>query len=748
MPIQIKTLRSDTQSAHLRGMPEHFRVPGPSGLSGIYDLLPAEQAYDFEDVYKGQSGEASLISDRLDTNPVIVHVLQLETAKKIADNTSNQLVAAGSDEEFRTAGLNATHAQRSVCSNRIALLKVMCDQFDQIELCQETTDNYQQKEHGLCVTYTKFSSSGDEILHQMQSEYSWALNSQDTVVWASFIHSNDHAENSKRLHAMLHRAATTCPQTRWTTGLRALLHDHMDQNTSTPVFIHQFNHVALEAQWQKSEASSKPFQAYSTTKRDGNKVVEFMGMASVMDLNVCDHKQSAYIRRVVKSTILDVARKVVGDSSQKRSNLFQVSIKICADDETHILTFKLFAGPEECTVSHVTCAQPMPAPHDRAARQGVFGILHINEPQITDIRSLPHGTLTHPTSFTRIGAYRQVRFNEQELNYIHMFGLTDGGMTSQDFPADAFQINYDMFLPPAKAVRISGAGWDVLATSYIEGSTSQVMTTITSINYPPYGTQIDHTRMKKNGGQTAPPQRKKGWGEDSQAKTFYVRGVVGSPLDKKNNLQFIQGDSTDGAALRAKYQKHLVELKDTISRTYTSVWQGPKFYENLANNSQKPAGQTHTMGEMWSSSWQKIIGGDIRSWYDRSSGTFKTPGDQTRWITDGDGVNIWSNIIGTDELSHIWMTFLLYFDQPGSGGGGGAWGDAQSALTKRADTIKLPPRPLAKSVQSKPAPELTQMQARIRALEAKLDQSRQDGNNTHLLQQVLSKLERPSALRY
>lgn len=721
---------------------------GPKGLSGDYDLLPDSQAYKFEDVYNEESGESSLISKRTQNEPIIAEVIQLETAKKKADQVSSTLITATTREQFETGSAVVTMAQRNVSSHRLALLKAMMDKAPDIELCQDTTEECTAGRK-LCVSYTRFASENDELLHQTQSQCSWVLPGQTADIFDEIIHTSDEVGNSKRLHTLLHLATISCPTTRWTSTLRNLLHDHRDGKTDTPAFQHQWTHVALSANWQKTEASAVPFKGYTATKQTQNGWVKFTGMPSIANLNVCDYKQSAYIRSLVRKTILYTALNIRDEVRRFHCNLFRVSVKIATENETHVLTFMPFAGPERCTVSHLQFKQPMRQTIDLSE---TLGILQINEDDIDNIRSLDNGEITAMDAYTCIGAYRQTRFNEQELNYIHLQGMEENDIESAYFTQYPLEINYDIPIPPAKAARISGTGWDVLVTSWLDTTKNEVATTITAINYPPYGTQLEYAHKKQNSSRnehSGPGNAvvKDKWLVDTPDKDFFVRGIVGTPHDQRLYLVLV---APNNPAMRRRTRERAVEIRNMISASYSNVWDANKnFFGNLEYNDRVDPANNMTIREVWSNEWKKTINDDIASWYRSRDGTFILPGGDTYWWA-GD-TSVWRNIITDRAMLTAWTAFLGTL-APADGVASQKRPSRSQPALAEPGMIRLPRRQAASAPPAKTAaktgPEITQMQARIQALEAKLDRSRQEANNAHLLQEVLSKLDRPSALRY
>ena len=660
MPAQLKKRPLRNNTDHLGRLPSSFQVPswlgkGAQGLSGEYDLLPESRAYSFEDVYTEESGESSLVSKRDLNQPIIAEAIQLETAKKQADSVSTLLITAQTREQFDHGSQVVTAAQRNVSRHRINLLKTMMERPPDIELCQDTTERTEAGRR-LCVTYTRFESKNDELLHQTQSAYSWTLPGKTADVWDEIVHSDDEVGNSTRLHTLLHWTSASCPSTTWTAGLRGMLHDHKDASTDTPVFVHQFTHGVLAANWQKSEASSKPFKAYTAT--NGN--IRLVGMASVVNINVCDHKQSAFIRSLVKKTIMNTGARIANDNDMFHSNLYRVSIKMITANETHILTYMPFAGPEECTVCHLQLEQPIPQP---IRPDETMGILQIPEDDIHNIRSLDDGMVTEMETYTCIGAYRQVRFNEQELNYIHLQGMMENELKPEFFTDEPLEINYDIPIPPAKSARISGAGWDVLVTSWVDTVKNAVATTITAINYPPYGTQVEHAnRPKKDQKDTTLPtdvrdkQREDKWRHDLRRKNFYLRGVFGSFFDKEKYMEIV--NPNDDKSWEEGYQEKLITIKDDLSRIYTSVWDSSKtFYGNLEANTQKPQNVTETAGEYWKREWKAYMKSDIEGRYrPDNGGGFDLPFGVYLKIADG-SVTEWMTLF-SDDVSQAWIRSL------------------------------------------------------------------------------------------
>ncbi len=397
---------------------------------------------------------------------------------------------------------------------------------------------------------------------------------------------------------------------------------------------------------------------------------------------------------------------------------------------------------------------------------------------ISDIRSLPVTTIIPDKPVICIGAFRNIRLSELDLNIVHIRGFAALLQGRKEFRLPSITTSdYDSPIPPVRAVRSSCDGWDILATSFKDGD--KMHTLITAISYPAYGIQLQNKKESARktpsawpslpapgpgrGGNARPAPARGGYAQpaprrapredkwliDTPDKDFFVRGVVGSPSDESKYLQLVARDDPE---MRQKTRQRAVLIRNMISSEYTAVWARDSFYDNLEFNHRAENDQGITMIEVWQDEWRKIIAGDIASWYDPAADTFNIPQASTHWWTDDKSGTVWPSIIRDGPMLSAWLKFLDYLSV--------SWGTQSRIRPSKTQpalagpgVIKLPaPRQKTRASEAqaapKPAPEITQMQARIQALEAKLDRSRQEANNAHLLQQVLSKLDQPSALRY
>jgi hypothetical protein len=93
-----------------------------------------------------------------------------------------------------------------------------------------------------------------------------------------------------------------------------------------------------------------------------------------------------------------------------------------------------------------------------------------------------------------LGAHRRNRLTEAQLNYVHAQGLLAHGFDTTLLPDSGLLSTGAQRLLPAKATKVTGTGLDVLASSFHVAD--QVYTTITVVQYPPFGTQFERSRSQ------------------------------------------------------------------------------------------------------------------------------------------------------------------------------------------------------------------------------------------------------------
>lgn len=739
-------------------------------LSGPHDTIPDNKGYKYDKIIRGGSGDTTLLtkdnrSKVMYTQPFMAEVIELEEAKHHASNSTSDMVLADTQDKIERCAKQVQKSQRAVSLKRIALLRSLTNPGG-ATLCTDISPSY-VADKSVSVSYNLYDSNGDILLNPIQSQYAWILADDGTEAWSSLIYKDPGTfHQSDTWHQLLKETLRVCPRKEWAARLLDVT-GHILDDDAPPLDFNRngaYNPSLGADMWHKPESNLtalEEFNAESINPTGDN--IRYKGLVGAFLMNKFDQKQSARINTVIQKTILKATNDHINLVRERRYepthlNTAAVAIKIQSRNHTHVLTITPFAGHEACTVSHIHVVQDI-----RKNTDSEVGIVQIPE-ILSDIKPLPvtAGSTTCEKAYICLGAYRNTRLNEPELNSIHLNGIHPTSSTDPlEIPAPS-SIDYDTPLPFAKAVRTSCQKWDILATSIKHKNSMH--TVITLVNYPPFGTQVwmngriedkepatpyvpnpgqpRHTGSVRDATPRTRAPREDKWLMDSD-KNFFVRGITGSPFDERFYVELI---AVNDATKRRQMRERAVAIRNKISAAYSTVWDSAiTFYQNLEQNDRVPEGQDGPMREVWSREWRTTIRNDIESWDVRGEQIFNIPGGKVYWWTYDTTGRVWEAIIPDVTLRSKWVLFLNTIEveaniQP-------KILPALAGRSKHDTMIKLPRRQAPTTV-SKPTPEITQMQARLRALEAKLDQSRQEANNTHLLQEVLAKLDQPSALRY
>lgn len=206
-------------------------------------------------------------------------------------------------------------------------------------------------------------------------------------------------------------------------------------------------------------------------------------------LDVCAQEgwQNPSTNEAIRRSILDTAHQAIHqavvDKGALWANAAFLQVHIAHGDEKHVLSVMPFCDSESCTVTHMQYTQSM---FDQSGPER--GILNLSADP-GSIHAIPMGKILPIRSYVCPGAHRKGRLNEAQLNYVHAQGLLAHGFDVALLPKpDSLRFEQGGRIPAAKSTRISAAGLDVLASSY--HLMDQVYTTISIVQYPPFGTQF------------------------------------------------------------------------------------------------------------------------------------------------------------------------------------------------------------------------------------------------------------------
>jgi len=472
-------------------------------LGRPFDLIPEDRNYNFEDVYRGQFGESSVMRsdsrtrtyvkemgpDGKETNPLFIRVDNLEQAKRKAAFSFLKFCTESENPLKRInpkLSLQATIDQHEVLSHRVAVLNALLTS-PQAKICVKLNA---AKKNQVYVTYNRYVRTGDKELGERQSATAWFVPGAGTNVQNLLQAGYD----AKQVKGLLTKIRSSIPHNHTTTILAGLMRArfpdslvHVDLDSmQTPETTHMQHYqpsgvtstylMGMEGKTELKSGVSK-----KTNKTYAAKPITYRVMWGLLNMNILEQWQNPSTNVVIRESIMDATRI----NTKEWSNTFGLHIKILCEGETHVLSLMPFNGNETSSVTHMQFTN-----HNNESIEE-NGIL--SQPNNTaQVQCIPQGQVLPMESYVCLGAHRDVRYNEAQLGYIHSQGLrahvTAGRLKLVDLPV-AKKIVWEGKTPPAKSTRISSRDYDVMATSYMAGPIT--VTTITVVNYPPFGTQFD-----------------------------------------------------------------------------------------------------------------------------------------------------------------------------------------------------------------------------------------------------------------
>lgn len=239
--------------------------------------------------------------------------------------------------------------------------------------------------------------------------------------------------------------------------------------------------------------------------------IAFHVVCAALDVNAWEGWQNPSTNTAIRASILSTAHRAGLEAMKNRktppvwSNVSYAQIRITQGEECHSLSFLPFTDSESCTVTHLQYQQDVFA-------QGELGLLNLpQDPAL--VKPIPGGkeTVLPLKSFVCLGAHRNGRLSETQLNYVHSQGLLAHGFDTRLLPPPEALLSKNSRMAPAKATRISSRGVDVMASSYHVAD--QVYTTISVVQYPPFGTHFDHPRRREARDHVQQPPFRSGFEE-------------------------------------------------------------------------------------------------------------------------------------------------------------------------------------------------------------------------------------------
>lgn len=771
------------------------------GLGHVFDIIPQDRNYKYEDVYHGRFGDNAVLTPGNQElkhydhpTPLFAKVETLEAAKRKATGSFSKLCSTNDPGAVAGLAAVATRDQQDVLRARVDVLNSLLKEPDSRLCVKHRLLKSETGPKTLCaVTYNRFlreSVDSAKEVGEIQSPMAWFVPGAQTHV-ANLLNPHSDVPMSKSLAGLLY-GLRKCTPAKYCT--KKLLKSLVPQFPEAVREVRDFERPSTHGQphAQPSAITSHHTRVYEAVaelrpskKKPASSLPEkvtYRVIMGVLDLNVLEQWQNPSTNSLVRRSIVETALHHTPSAGGELTNVHSLHVKITRGKESHVLTFRPFIGDEACTVSHLLYTEEASGGQSK-------GLLRLSDDP-AEVRPLHGGRIHEIQSYVCLGAHRESRYNEAQLNYIHSRGYVESGTlgNGSSLP-DPHSIRWDQDLPPAKATRISGKDCDVMASSYHVGES--VHTVISVICYPPFGTQFKvHPRknkkekeearqkriesLKKRGVVIHPrrarvvgpkesaadvPQqetlgKKERWTtapDFAKGQFYFVDGAVFEPWIKDARLYLIDVGGHTGEDTR-EVMKQAVRIRDEMIHECAyeggTIWDPSlSFKLNLQKNMLVHPVSQKTVLEIWQSKWQEFIAKWIEDTWDKN---FKQTSVQTGrafWFSKNRGVfaeilrgkgvdprildmyENWSNnrFVEAVHVGRIPMKFIS--------------DNALQALVP----AQIIPRPPAMTVKVKTTPpekqkELSHLQARIQSLESKLNQSRKDGNVAVLMQEVLQRL--------
>ena len=567
-----------------------------------------------------------------------------------------------------------------------------------------------------------------------------------------------------------------------------------------------------------------------------------------LDVNAQEPWQNPSTNASIRMSVLDTAHQAAREAARSKlplwANVSFLQIRVQHGDEAHVLSLTPFSDSDSCTVTHLQYAQSV---FDDSGPER--GILNLSQDP-NHVHPIPMGKVLPLRAFVCVGAHRKSRLSEAQLNYVHAQGLLAHGFALEHLPRPEL-LRFDQRMPAAKSTRVSATGVDVLASSYHVAD--QVYTTISVVQYPPFGTQFapetaakigqhvrtpgvpgtpfqmipfdprktatnrsqakgtlkigagedgagedgageggageddeeedgndstpdhwtdseydseddTHAKIPREPMKRQPPlyiDQKEAGNEDLHMDTekdranhaklqswnftmrqqnhYFVDGVVGDPFDLSKRFVWFEADE---GFRYMQAEETANNLKRHFLINHAHIWESDRtFYWNIKNNNE-PGKDGSTVGQVWKSAWQEFIRTCMElhgsqnhrpMMNNEAPDQFWHTKDRVQWMS------ILTNPIDKmllPDRSETWFRTLM----------------AQHKihpLSKARDQIRIPEQMRLKrgsllqgqAKHNTEKADLSQLNARISALESRLRRVKRADNTQALLEQVLERLE-------
>ena len=392
---------------------------------------------------------------------VMTKVEALEQAKHCASASFRRL-ASGDDVAHE-----ATADEQRVLHARVDVLNTLLAQGkDQPPLCLPASGSAPR----VCVSYDRLRCDGEMELGPMQSTMAWAVQGAEEP-FLKLMSAPHQAEHAAGLRELLELVRASAPRKDILQGLQATL------ALPPPERL-----VLKRLSASVHDAHSRVCEGLSEAANKKGPPSLYRVAWCALDLNVLEGWQNPSTNAAIRLSILDAAHRL---QQGVWTNAAHLQVRIFRGEECHALTLRPFWDSESCTVSHLQF------------RQSVFdvcgperGILNLARDP-SSIAPIPQGAFLPLQGYVCLGAHRKSRLNEAQLNYVHAQGLLAHGFDVRLLPDPAALLSAPG-MAPAKATRVSADRLDVLASSYRVAD--QVYTSISVVQYPPFGTQFSRQK--------------------------------------------------------------------------------------------------------------------------------------------------------------------------------------------------------------------------------------------------------------
>lgn len=476
--------------------------------------------YDFDDsLFKGSFGRAGIEDAdhkiKIYEHPIMAEVPALEEAKRDAMMAMSDLIKNKNAETAAVFQKDVIDAEHDVVSCRIALMNRFFSADSDVMLCNHVHTGKDSQNVKTSVTYRKYRNRAydtdeNETLYPTQSQVGWSA-SYEWYKLKPLLSPNrgesQRAEIQNTLNMMLDMV------------MRGMTHD---DSTDLLYHVHKYNIAARPLEftcstkhndflgkdiWKLPESTNKEELIYTADRSHQGTPFRFEVMVGKFDVNHCDQWHNPLINKFVQKAVLATAQVSINNDTLNLA--VQITIKITHHNVVHILTLAPYVNPDVCSVLHIYTNDEK-------------GILDLHDRDISSLDGVDMDIAYNETEFYYcLGAHRNIRFTEQELNYIHteafLYEDSDHDINALDIGVlpDPRLLGLSGDNPRAKSTRISFDGWDIIVSTYQnhlerdendenedeeENPETEIeyKTVISLFNYPPFGTRYRKIKDVEN----------------------------------------------------------------------------------------------------------------------------------------------------------------------------------------------------------------------------------------------------------